>query len=392
MTGPCARLVWVRPGRRLPTATAAVLLWMAAISMGHAQPVADNGLPVQIAQAATPAAPPAKSPFGIAPPGGQRSPQPAADAGVFERLSAWVQDRQAAYNRELVQAVRRFKTDNLLVAAGALALLSFLYGVFHAVGPGHGKAIISSYVLANAQTARRGVLIAFISSAFQALSAIVIVGVMALLLRATSVQMQAAEAGIERVSYGLVTLVGAWLLFVQLRALITGKPAHAHGHDHGHSVDHARSHDHGEHGHGHTHASHATCAHGPHANHHDHQHLPGPQQLVRGWSWSRALALSFAVGIRPCTGAILVLVFALTQGLFWAGVFATLAMALGTALTVSALAVLAVVSRDWAARMTGGQAIWMDRVYPLAALAGSGLVFVMGLLLLWGSLGPARPF
>ena len=86
------------------------------------------------------------------------------------------------------------------------------------------------------------------------------------------------------------------------------------------------------------------------------------------------------------------LVFALTQGLFWAGVFATFAMALGTALTVSALAVLAVVSRDWAARMTGGQAIWVDRFYALAALAGSALVFVMGLLLLWGSLGPARPF
>ena len=96
--------------------------------------------------------------------------------------------------------------------------------------------------------------------------------------------------------------------------------------------------------------------------------------------------------MRPCTGAILVLVFALTQGLFWAGVFATFAMALGTAITVSALAVLAVVSREWAARMTGGQAVWMDRIYTLAALSGSALVLLMGLVLLWGSLAPARPF
>lgn len=330
---------------------------------------------------------PAKSPFGLAPPGGQRA-APARvpeNAGLLERLSFWVQDKQSEYTRGLVQAVRRLKTDNLFVAAGALAILSFLYGVFHAVGPGHGKAIISSYVLANEQTARRGVLIAFLSSAFQALSAIVIVGLMALVFKATSVQMQAAESMIERISYALVTAVGAWLLFVQIRALITGKPAHSHaGHDHkGHAHEHGHA-GHGHaHGHAHAHAAGEAC---------DHQHLPGPEQLTNNWSWKRALALSFAVGVRPCTGAILVLVFALTQGLFWAGVFATVAMALGTAITVSALAVLAVVSRDWAAGLTDGRGRWMDRVHTLAGLAGSSLVFVMGALLLWGSFGPARPF
>jgi nickel/cobalt transporter (NicO) family protein len=367
-------------------------------------------VPTQVAQAQP--APPAKSPFGIAPPsapsGGPRAVKPADNAGVFERLSFWVTEKQAQYNRELVQAVRRFKTDNVFAAAGALALLSFLYGVFHAVGPGHGKAIISSYVLANERTARRGVLIAFMSSAFQALSAIVIVGVMAILLRATSVQMQAAEAIIERVSYALVMLVGAWLLFVQIRALLTGKPAHSHAHGshahgHAHAHDHGHAHHQGPTGHGsggHTHAPHAHAVGAGHAagedcEHCGHQHLPGPDQLESGWSWKRALALSFAVGVRPCTGAILVLVFALTQGLFWAGVFATFAMALGTALTVSALAVLAVVSRDWAAGLANGKGTggrWMDRIYTLAALAGSGLVFLMGLLLFWGSFGAARPF
>jgi nickel/cobalt transporter (NicO) family protein len=336
--------------------------------------------------------------------GAPRPLKPGDNAGIVERLSFWASEKQAQYNRELVQAVRRFKTDNVFVAAGALALLSFLYGVFHAVGPGHGKAIISSYVLANEKTARRGVLIAFLSSAFQALSAIVIVGIMAILLRATSIQMQAAENIIERVSYALVMLVGAWLLFVQIRALVTGKLAHSHSHghgaqdhkhDHGHAHNHDHNHDH-KHNHKQDHAAHVHAAH-VHADSRDcdhcgHQHLPGPEQLESGWSWKRALALSFAVGVRPCTGAILVLVFALTQGLFWAGVFATFAMALGTAITVSALAVLAVVSRDWAAGLAGGKGVWMDRVYALVSLGGSGLVFLMGLLLFWGSFGAARPF
>ncbi len=361
--------------------------------------------PGHIAQAQP--APPAKSPFGMTPPSAQQGMPPttkfADNAGIIERLSYWVSEKQAQYNRELVQAVRRFKTENVFVAAGGLAFLSFLYGVFHAVGPGHGKAIISSYVLANERTAKRGVLIAFLSSAFQAFSAIVIVGIMAILMRASSMQMQAAENIIERVSYGLVMLVGAWLLFVQIRALITGKPAHSHGHSHSHShtpvhnhaQENAHSHDHSNH-HDRTHAAHADAGH-THADGADceqcgHQHLPGPEQLEQGWSWKRALALSFAVGVRPCTGAILVLVFALTQGLFWAGVFATVAMALGTAITVSALAVLAVVSRDWAAGLAGGKGLWMDRLYTLAALAGSGLVFLLGLLLFWGSFGAARPF
>ena len=356
--------------------------------------------PLHFAQAQP--APPAKSPFGIAPPSAQqgaaRTLKPGDNAGIVERLSYWVSEKQAQYNRELVQAVRRFKTDSVFVAAGALAFLSFLYGVFHAVGPGHGKAIISSYVLANERTAKRGVLIAFISSAFQALSAIVIVGIMAIALRATSIQMQAAENIIERVSYALVMLVGAWLLYAQIRALVTGKPAH--GHDHGHGQSHGHSHDHKlSHGHNHgladshkhDHAAH-DHADGEDCDHCGHQHLPGPEQLESGWSWKRALALSFAVGVRPCSGAILVLVFALTQGLFWAGVFATFAMALGTAITVSALAVVAVVSRDWAAGLAGGKGLWMDRVYTLVSLGGSALVFLMGLLLFWGSFGAVRPF
>ena len=95
----------------------------------------------------------------MTPPVAQPVGRPTGTAGVFERMTAWVLDKQAEYNRGLVQAVRRFKTDNFFAAAGALAFLSFLYGVFHAVGPGHGKAIISSYVLANEQTARRGVVI-----------------------------------------------------------------------------------------------------------------------------------------------------------------------------------------------------------------------------------------
>ena len=99
----------------------------------------------------------------------------------------------------------------------------------------------------------------------------------------------------------------------------------------------------------------------------------------------------FSVGIRPCTGAILVLVFALTQGLFWAGV-ATFAMALGTAITVAVLATLALGSRELALKLGGANAVWAKAVWTTCAIGGAIVIFLFGLLLFIASIGPARPF
>lgn len=120
--------------------------------------------------------------------------------------------------------------------------------------------------------------------------------------------------------------------------------------------------------------------------------MPSPDQLQGEWSWPRAIAVAFSVGIRPCTGAILVLVFAISQGLAWAGVFATFAMALGTAITVSALAALAVGSRELATRLAGPESRWGWRIERAAGLAGALLVLTLGATFFAGSLQPAAPF
>jgi ABC-type nickel/cobalt efflux system permease component RcnA len=120
--------------------------------------------------------------------------------------------------------------------------------------------------------------------------------------------------------------------------------------------------------------------------------MPDPGQIAGKWSWPRALALAAAIGIRPCTGAVFVLGFALSQGLLWAGVFATFAMALGTALTVSALAAFAVGARELAARYGGKGPSWAGTVRTAAGIAGSAAVMVLGLMLFVGSLGPGSAF
>jgi ABC-type nickel/cobalt efflux system permease component RcnA len=104
------------------------------------------------------------------------------------------------------------------------------------------------------------------------------------------------------------------------------------------------------------------------------------------------MAVVFSVGIRPCTGAILVLVFAVTQGLFWAGVAATFAMAFGTAITVAALATLALGSRELALKLGGTNSTWSNAVWTTCTIGGAVIIFLFGTLLFLASLGPARPF
>lgn len=310
---------------------------------------------------------PAKS---FLPPQGQRAAPAPEASGPLHSFYAWLTAWQADINRRLAVAVRDIRTGNPVTATFILAALSFAYGVLHAAGPGHGKAVISSYVLANERTMRRGIALSFLAALIQGLSALIVVCILVLVLKATGLTMKATEAWLETASWALVAVVGAWLLLRQLRSLrAQPREAHAHGHKHEHGHD--------RHGHDHAH-DHACC---------DHAHIPDPKQLEGAWSWRKALPIALAVGVRPCTGAILVLVFAVGQGLLWAGVIATFAMALGTAITVSTLAALAVGSRELAVRIGNGGG--GERVRLVAGIGGSALVMLMGVVLFVGSLtGP----
>jgi len=305
---------------------------------------------------------------------------------MFGRMFDWVRDKQEAAHTALKTSVERLKTEDPWSAALLLAGISLLYGVLHAAGPGHGKAVISSYVLADGRTVRRGVILSFMAAGVQALSAVVLVGILIVALRWTGLQSKAMEAWLETISWALVALIGAWLIYYQLRG------GHAHAHAHGHA--HGAGHDHGQHRHpqGHDHHHHRG-----HQHHGDDceacAHMPAPSQLQGDWSWAHALSIAFAVGIRPCTGAILVLVFAIGQGLWWAGVLSTFVMAIGTAAAVSVLAACAVGFREASARIAGkGSSKWGERVQLAAGLGGASLVLVMGVVFFVGSLTTTQPF
>jgi nickel/cobalt transporter (NicO) family protein len=327
--------------------------------------------------------------------GAPRGQAPAAPVGG---VLGWIFAKQAEFYRQFSGLIRAAKADGSV--AWSLFGLSFLYGIFHAAGPGHGKAVISSYIVANNETWMRGVVLSFASAMLQALVAVAVVGIAAALLSASAATMGRAVNIIEIVSYSLIILIGVRLLWVKGRAFlallqtlhrpvavgaaVTPRHHHASHHDHGHH-DHGHHHDH-EHYHDHEHHHHEHADNQAHedASAWGHAHAPEPEELAGPGGWKRGLSTIVAVGLRPCSGAILVLVFALAQGLFWTGVVSTFVMAIGTAITVAVIASIAVGARAWAQHVADARSGYGMLAMRGIEVAASIVVIAFGALLLTG--------
>ncbi len=294
----------------------------------------------------------------------KESTTPAPSTGLFSGIVDRIAQLQSDFYQRLVGALRRFKTDRN--AVWFLFLLSFAYGVFHAAGPGHGKAIITSYMFANEATVRRGIVLSFAAAFVQASVAVGIVTIVALALRGTSIAMKTTLGAFEAGSYALVALLGGWLVFVKLRGFLRvadGQASHDHMHDHDSDLDD---------GHDGTHCGHS--------------HAPDAGLASRQLSLRESAAAVFSIGMRPCSGALVVLVFALSQGLFMAGVASAYVMAVGTALTIATLAVIAVTSKALAVRIVGAETARGRRIVAGLEVAAAFAVLAVGMLLLVAAL------
>jgi ABC-type nickel/cobalt efflux system permease component RcnA len=358
----------------------------------------------------------------VGPVGAQTPRNPFAVGGHETIASAtgvmgWILAQQGALYLMISNAVRAAKQNG--GAFWALAAISFAYGVFHAAGPGHGKAVVASYILANEHALRRGLVISFLAALLQGTIAVALIGVLAILLHATAPVMNDAAAKIDIVSFAGIGCLGLWLVFSKGTAFrvawrqrkrkplatppsgrapatdpcgptattIGGSSTHWRGCDDAAregAVDHHR-HSHSGSAADQAHQRHdeAVSSHGAECRHF---FAPDPSTLDGNFSWRTAIMTLAAAGSRPCAGAILVLVFALSQGIFWAGVGATFAMSLGTAITTGALASIAVLAKNLAQRITGRGSTRGELALRGLEFAAALLVFILGFGLLFGVL------
>ncbi|MBD8686415.1 MULTISPECIES: nickel/cobalt transporter [unclassified Rhizobium] len=342
----------------------------------------------------------AQSPLGIG------SAEPSISiGGPLAPLFQWINVHQQMFYRALTGALRAMREDPW--ALTSLIGLSFAYGVFHAAGPGHGKAVISSYMIANETQLKRGILISFVSALLQGGVAIGLVGAAYLVLRGTSITMTKATQAMEIASFAMVALFGAWLLFRKLRSLMTGRTAapvlaiETAGpaptialETSSFSASSATTStarkgmgsglrfqgqpvfaDHDQSGTG---EICTTCG---------NAHAPDPSMLrSKDFSLQEAWSAIIAVGLRPCSGAIIVMSFSILNGLLLGGVLSVIAMSLGTAITVSLLACLAVKAKDIAVRFAGTGSRKAAGITHAIEIAGAVFVLLMGLGLLGAAL------
>lgn len=311
---------------------------------------------------------------------------PVAESGwlaeFYGQMSFW----QSHFYRQLNDAVKGLAERPW--AAGWLMLLSFAYGVFHALGPGHGKAVLSAYVLANRETMRNGAILAMVSAMIQALVAVLLVSVAAWALNLTGAALNTTTQWLEAGSALMLVGLGLWLVWRHVLSPIgrtamqrwradhphTGRHPRGHTPAHRHNDQHAHRHEHSHHQHD------DACGCG-------HAHVPPPEMLSERLNWARAWSAVLSMGLRPCTGAVLVLVFSLSQGMFIAGVVSTFAMGLGTGITVALLAMGSLLVSRLAEGAAGGAGSALGKwvVSLLQALAAIA-VLLLGLVLLGTSL------
>jgi nickel/cobalt exporter len=328
-------------------------------------------------------------------------------------LVGWLLQKQSDFYRQISSTIRAAKTDGS--AIWTLIGISFAYGVFHAAGPGHGKAVISSYLIANKETAPRGVTLSFASAFLQSSVAVVLVGLGRLVFNATASTMCDAERAIEIASYGLIAAVGAGLVWTKgrvflnailgrqsgpasfapsLASLTVTDYAVASDHDYGkmlpradHKFASIHDHDQGHSQHKHLHDHDPHHIHDEHCGHH---HGPSPSELAGPGGWRRGLGAIVAAGLRPCSGAILVLVFAFAQTLYGAGIAAAFAMGFGTAITVATIATISVGAKGLALRLLTHREGLGSLALRGIEFAAAGIVLLFGVALLSGYLVAER--
>lgn len=266
--------------------------------------------------------------------------------GGFHWVEQAAAGAQKTVQAQLAGAVRAIRAGQGGALATLLALC-FAYGFVHAAGPGHGKFLIGGYGVARRVGVWRLSGIAVLTAMAQAAVAVVMVHAGLWLLGWTREQMVGAAEGVMVIaSYGAIAGIGLWLAWRGGRALWQGAADRGHlAHPHGHHHDH----DHGD-----------GCGCG-------HAHGPAPEAVERLAGWRDTLVLVAGVAVRPCSGALFLLILTWQLGIAGAGIAGAFAMGAGVASVTVLVAVMAVWAREGALSTLPVQGV--ARALPAVELA-----------------------
>ncbi len=242
-------------------------------------------------------------------------------------------------------------------------LLSFAYGALHTLGPGHGKTVVISYFVGTGGSLRRGLTMGMRIAIIHVMSAIVLVFALDFVLRQTTGTAPSDYRAIRLVSYGLIIAIGAVMFWQAVASILTGRRSKTHDRDHRHTHGHHHNHDH--HHHDHSHQGCAAC-----------EAAVTAAETPRGGGWIAA-----SIGIVPCTGALIVMLFGLANDLILPAVLMVLCISAGMAVAMSVIGIAALWGRGWAERSFSKGSTGQKRFISAARVTGSACVLAIGIAL-----------
>jgi len=245
---------------------------------------------------------------------------------------------QKGINKQLSELL--FQAQTHLYSAGAsLMLLSFVYGILHSLGPGHGKLIVSTYVATHPTKIKISLILTVLSALLQAVVAIILVSTLLIVFGASMREVNGEANHLISVSFYVVILLGIIIVARNARVLfktISPKKKTLHIHSLKPLINNKVS-------------NVTNSSHSSHDNHENcgcgHVHFASANDINKASSLKEYLVIIFSVGLRPCTGAIMVLLFSHVLNMYWLGVVSAVAMGLGTALTTSVIAIMTVTGK-----------------------------------------------
>ena len=261
---------------------------------------------------------------------------------------SWFQTVHAKASLIFTKAMSGLRDDGSSKAFWFAILVAFGYGLVHTLGPGHGKAVVISYFVGDDGSFRKGIAMGVMIAITHVLSSIIVVLVMDFGVRQATGQAPSDYRAIRLGSYALIIVIGAVMLRSAIQAMRQSrKTAHSHaGHDHHHEHHYCLA-----------------CA-----------ALENKKKGPGTW-------LALAVGVVPCTGALLVLLFGVANDLLFPAILMVAAISTGMAIAMSGIGVLAILGRRMAFRRVKDDDARRARFTSGLRIAGAALVLMIGTLL-----------
>lgn len=246
------------------------------------------------------------------------------------KVSEW----QRAFNLSLSSSLKSLKQHSDQ-AGWSLILVSFLYGAFHAVGPGHGKFILTSYLSLSQTKLPKAIKITLLSALVQGFIAIGLVTLLVVLFSLSRSYFNLTLKWVERGSFVVMVLFGLYFCYQGIKVIQSSKRRPQKSLQ----IQQIRAIQPNTFSlkpQFHSHSGHCQCG---------HKHLPSALEMEQVTDWKSTAMLILSIGLRPCSGAILVLFLAYTLDIYGWGVLSALAMAFGTGLTLTLFACLVLFAR-----------------------------------------------